>query len=420
MTYIGMDEGTDKKILTQTNTEGTDTVNIQPAAFDLYDVYFDTVMSATTTAGTESLRVNCAGKSKVYFKVEYANSSDTATFVIFYYDSLNEKTVSDSFTVTNTGILDTNRNYYIGEIVEIDTLGFTKTSIYLKTAATGNVLVLGGGNSNDILDCGYVFGGHDGTNSLKDTDEYKSITNTWTSKTDGPLSSNYYCGCNIYYKGYTYIHGNTYSYISDTWTSKTDGLSPDRNAAAIDSILSKMYLVYGYASDNILNTHEYNSNTDIWTAKTDGLSPARRLHNATTINSKLYVTYGYSTTRINDCDEYNPDTWTSKTNGPSPTRYSAAECNINNKAYVVDGNGANNDCDEYNPDTWTSKTSLISPARQRNSMNTIINKGYVSYGNDISTGTTYFKDCDEYNPDTWTSKTDGPSPGRMDNDGISI
>lgn len=151
MAYITINEGTAKKVFTQTKTEGTDTINIQSAAFDLYPVYLDTVMAATITSGTESSKINCAGKSKVYFKVEYEDSTETATFAIFYYDSSDVKTVSATFIPVNTGILDTNRNYYIGEIVEVDTLGFSKVSIYLKTAAIHNVLVLGGGANGDII-----------------------------------------------------------------------------------------------------------------------------------------------------------------------------------------------------------------------------------------------------------------------------
>ena len=151
MAYITIDEGTDKKVFTQTKTEGSDTINLQAAAFDLYSVYLDTVMAATTTSGTESSKMSCAGKSKAYFKVEYENSAETATFAIFYYDSSDVKTVSATFAPANTAILDVNRSYYIGEIVEVDTLGFSKVSIYLKTAATHNVLVLGGGANGDII-----------------------------------------------------------------------------------------------------------------------------------------------------------------------------------------------------------------------------------------------------------------------------
>ena len=152
MSYVQITEGTDKKISTLQLTEGADTIHIQRVAFDSYQLYLDTVMSATTTSGTESSKINCSTKNQVVFKVLYTGSTDTADFYITYYDSSDVKTVSSSFTVANTGISDPNHSsYYIGEIIEVDTLGFSKVSITLNSTPSNNVMVLGGGANGDII-----------------------------------------------------------------------------------------------------------------------------------------------------------------------------------------------------------------------------------------------------------------------------
>ena len=151
MSYVTIDEGTDKKISTLSLTEGSDTIHIQRLAFDSYQLYLDTVLAATTTSGTESSKINCSTKNQVVFKVLYTGSADTASFYINYYDSSDVKTVSASSTIANTGVLDPNHSYYIGEIIVVDTLGFSKVSITLNSTPSNNVMVLGGGANGDII-----------------------------------------------------------------------------------------------------------------------------------------------------------------------------------------------------------------------------------------------------------------------------
>ena len=421
MAYITTTEGSDKNIGTQ--TQNTDEY-LQRFSRDTYPVYFDNVLDSTNLNGAESFYIDCSDLDIVYFKIMFSVSNASASFRIKYYDSNDKYVYSDQTTITSTGHLES--SWYLGNILQIDTLGFSKVVIRLDSAITngGNVKISGGGLSGDVnVNKGYVFCGSDGTNYLKDTDEYNNQTNTWASKTNSPSPSrSYMAASTILNKGYIYCGSDgtnrlkdTDEYNPDTWTSKTDAPSPARDYLTASTILNKGYIINGLDStpNNLKDTDEYNPDT--WTSKTDTPSPAVYYPASFNILNKIYVSYGItygSWVRQLQNNEYTSNIWTSKTAPPSPGRNHLGGTNILNKGYAFCGDdGTNNlkDCDEYNPDTWTSKTDAPSPGRREPGTSTILNKGYVFCGYD---GTNRLKDCDEYNPDTWTSKTDAPSPAR--------
>ena len=154
-------------------------------------------------------------------------SSDISTLFLF-----SDSTISDSGS-------------YLSVIKSENVITYQKVKVRLTLApSSGNVIGYIGGISDGVeVTKGYVLGGYDGSDSLKDTDEYNP--DTWTSKTDMPSPERFYVSNNsILNKLYSYF-GETNTpaeikdcdeYNPDTWTSKTDGPSPCRRNPAGVSI----------------------------------------------------------------------------------------------------------------------------------------------------------------------------------------
>ena len=222
-------------------------------------------------------------------KILFSNSTDTVNVRFGFLDYNNEVTYSDEYTISNSGVSDS--SYYLGVIKSENVLGFQKVKIRLTSSPTGDVIGYIGGISNGVeVSEGYVFGGYDGSNYLKDTDEYNNQTDSWASKADMPSPARGFSSAiTILLKGYVIAGSNSSGrlknndeYNPDTWTSKTDIVSPARNSINNYSLLvNKGYIIGGNDGSSILKDNdEYNPDT--WASKTDIVSSARRgTHNTT-------------------------------------------------------------------------------------------------------------------------------------------
>jgi len=228
--------------------------------------------------------------------------------------------------------------------------------------------------ASTILDKGYVYGG--GTTYLyflQDCDEYNSVTNIWTSKSDmlAPARKGF-AASTINHKGYVYggyvyegegrdriQNCDEYNSVTNIWTAKSDMPAPVRDDLAASTILDKGYVYGGEEGGTLQDCDEYDPDT--WTSKTDMPVPGRDRLAASTILDKGYVYGGNDFNDIKDCDEYdsNANTWSSKTDLLIELSDLAAST-INDKGYIY----GEIYCNEYDVDndTWTAKSNMLTPS----------------------------------------------------------
>ena len=143
--YVTIDEGSDKKIGVLEKTESSTTIEIQRYQKANAPIAFTQILSPTTTSGSESSAVSCDGLTTINFLVLFVATGDASITVrLKYKDYNNEISYSETKTILNTSILDTNSSYYIGELLQIDVLLYNEISIRLTSTPTSNITIYAG------------------------------------------------------------------------------------------------------------------------------------------------------------------------------------------------------------------------------------------------------------------------------------
>jgi N-acetylneuraminic acid mutarotase len=268
----------------------------------------------------------------------------------------------------------------------------------------------GDGASFVIGTKGYLCGGYDGKNRLRDLWEYSADNNSWTQKASLPEAG---------------VNGATETAAA-------------RNSATGFSIGSKGYIGNGYDGDTYLKDYwEYDPSANSWTRKADFGGSAR--YNAIGFGSSTYgyVGTGFDGNYQKDFWKLDPiaNTWTQTNSIIGAKRTGAFVFVIDNKAYV--GGGVNNGTyvDDFNVfdmsnDTWTEKRRIANVSTdtyddeyavivRAYGVGLAINgKGYVATGE--SAGNTQI--VWEYEPSTdlWTKKQNFEATGRSAAVGFSF
>ena len=143
--YVTIDEGIDKKIGVLEKTEDSNSIEIQRYQQAEAPVTFSQILSPTTTSGSESSMVSCDGKTILNFKVLFTSTSDSSVNVRIKYKCYNDEiSYSDEYTINNTDILDTNSNYYFGELYQEDVQLYKEVGIRLTSTPTSNITIHAG------------------------------------------------------------------------------------------------------------------------------------------------------------------------------------------------------------------------------------------------------------------------------------
>jgi len=142
--YVGVTEGTDKKIGTLQKTEDGNAVHIERVAIDRDLASLGSaILTEVTSAGTESSAVDCKGKGTIVVKVTYNANDVEADFSICFLDaSDNVIGYTDAVTIQNRGIQDGSR--YLGQMFVVEnSVGASKFRVRMDSAPTnsGNATV---------------------------------------------------------------------------------------------------------------------------------------------------------------------------------------------------------------------------------------------------------------------------------------
>jgi len=382
--YIKRDEGINDKIgIFEKNTNQL----IQKFQYFWPNIQFTEIMEETNVIKSQSQWVNCDGLENLFIKSLFSDLSDTSVDIrIVVKDYNNYWSYSKKYTITNTGILDTNSPYYLGELFKFNVSAIKDFGIRLESSPSGNIkFEVGidnisrsfGINGEEI---GLFFGAV--------ATSYDYTTNSFKNLMENTTNINA--------------------------TSPGAGRDGDKN------------IVAGYATSWNGNyearVNLYNSKLNIWVVRNNFPPPARSFFGFTTkvLNGKLYLTGGYYYTgSSSDCIENSiiSDVWVSKANIPE-IKNAHTNALVNGKIYNIAGSDSTKSSGfhvyEYTPtsDTWANKTNM--PQGRKEADGSEINdKIYISGGRDQDAGV-LLKDNYEYIPsgDTWNNKTDMPSPER--------
>lgn len=238
--------------------------------------------------------------------------------------------------------------------------------------------------SFQIGDKGYVVGGYDGFDRLKDVWEYDPVRDFWVQKADLP--------------------------------------GVERNSAVGFSIGNTGYIGTGYDGKNELKDFwAFNPDSNTWVAKANFGGSARYGAVGFSLQGKGYIATGYDGNNLKDMWEYDPaaDTWTQQVSVGGSKRVDGFAFILNDRAYV--GGGRNNgvyedDFWEYDPGQkiWNRKADLVNDEDDGIDDYNIVRgnaisfattaKGYIGLGFNGGNQT----DVWEYDPglDYWIEKTD--------------
>jgi N-acetylneuraminic acid mutarotase len=208
----------------------------------------------------------------------------------------------------------------------------------------------------------YAMGGRQRPTSdpLPTVEEYNPATDTWMRKTDMPTARMDLGASAVNEKIYTIggrpnvIGGNEYygddlsvveeyDTMTDTWTRKTD-MPTVRSGPSTCVVNGKVYAIGGYTGiveqgARIYSTVEvYDPETDSWTTKSPMLTP-RAAFRTCVVGEKIYAISGTPfTTYYSTVEEYDvaTDTWTYKANIPTARSNFGASA-VGRKIYVIGG-----------------------------------------------------------------------------------
>jgi len=138
--YVGVKEGTDKKVATHQITEDALTKEVErtaPAA-GVLTLPGTPQISAATTAGTTSGDVDVQGKGRIVCKISYSADNVDATWRVYFKDSAGALILAtEELSVANLGVADGTR--YLGAgIVLSNEVGAASVELELVTAPTNS------------------------------------------------------------------------------------------------------------------------------------------------------------------------------------------------------------------------------------------------------------------------------------------
>ncbi|MEL6194870.1 MAG: kelch repeat-containing protein [Bacteroidota bacterium] len=285
--------------------------------------------------------------------------------------------------------------------------------------------------SFQIGDKGYVVGGYDGFDRLKDVWEYDYIRDFWVQKADFPaIERNSAVGFSIGNQGYigTGYDGKNelgdfwvFNPDSNAWTAKADFGGSPRYGAVGFSLDGKGYIATGYDGNNLKDMWEYDPTADSWTQQVSVGGSKRVDGFVFVLNGKAYVGGGRNNgVYEDDFWEYDPATkeWTRKADLVNDeddgiddyniVRSNAISFATSSKGYLGLGfNGGNRvDVWEYEPvqDFWVEKTDFEGVPRNGAVSFSFDNKGFFLTG--TSGGTSAFDDVWLFEPDIENDEDD--------------
>ncbi len=274
---------------------------------------------------------------------------------------------------------------------------------------------------------GYIAGGYDGTDRLRDLWQYDATQNFWVQRADFPgTPRSSATGFAINDKGYmgTGYDGVDklkdfweYDAAANTWARKADFGGSARYDAVSFGLSGKGYITTGYDGNYLKDLWEYNPGTNSWIQRTSMGGSKRSGATAFIYQNKAYVCSGInngSSTSVNDLWVFDPAAaapWTEKrkisnvSDDDYDDKYAIVRGNavsfiMNNKAYLCTGeNGtALQDTWEYDfgTDVWTKKTGYEGTARTGAAGFSLNNRGFLLTGRSSNTP---FDDMREFFPD---------------------
>lgn len=280
----------------------------------------------------------------------------------------------------------------------------------------------GNATSFVIGEKGYLFGGYDGSNRLRDLWEYDAVNNWWFEKASLPeegTARNSAAGFSVGNKGYIGTGYDGLNYLSDfwqydpesnTWTRKADFVGSARYGAVSFALESFGYLGCGYSGNYLKDIYKYNPASDSWDvvpfpgAKRVGAS-------AFVIDDKAYLVGGINNQQyVYDFWSFDGEAWTQKRDVSNTSddsydddynivRAYGIALVIDGQAYYTTGESGSlrGDTWAYNPikDIWEEKTSFEGASRTGAVGFSFGNKGYVATGRSSSYR---FDDLYEFHP----------------------
>lgn len=259
------------------------------------------------------------------------------------------------------------------ELLLFPSFGFAEVNTWIKKAdmptsrgalstsvVNGKIYAIGGGHCNG-----------DNWSYVSTVEEYDSVSNTWTKKTDMPTT--WYYSSNSVVNGKIYVIGGLavqeYDPVSDTWSKKAD-MPTVRGGLSTSAVNGKIYAIGGWQNGIVPTSavDEYDPVADTWTRKAN-MPTARYYLSTSVVNGKIYAIGGmksgfdvpFSTVEI-----YDPvsDKWSTRNKSDMPTARGLLSASVvNGKIYVI---GGYSDCcnfstvEEYDPVTnrWTTKADM--------------------------------------------------------------
>lgn len=269
----------------------------------------------------------------------------------------------------------------------------------------------GNATSFVIGDKGYLFGGYDGDERLRDLWEYDPVGNYWIEKAplpDEANARNSAAGFSIGDKGYIGTGYDGVDYLCDfweydpasnTWARKADFVGTNRYGAVGFSLGSHGFMGCGYDGKYLKDIYKYDPASDSW--ELIPFPGSKRLGaSAFVIDNKAYLLGGINNQKyVYDFWMFDGDAWTQKrdianTNDDSyDDDYSIVRAYgvalvINGQAYYTTGESGSlrNDTWEYNSikDVWEEKTSFEGASRTNAVGFSFGDKGFLATGRSSS------------------------------------
>ncbi len=254
---------------------------------------------------------------------------------------------------------------------------------------------------------GYMFGGYDGSDQLRDLWQYNSTENYWYAKADLPsegAARNSAAGFSIGTKGYIGTGSDGLNALKDfweydseanKWTQKNDFSGVKRYAAVGFSLGSYGYMGCGYDKNYFKDIYRYHPEDDTWeTVPFEGQKRAGAA--AFVIDDKAYLLGGDNNqSYVYDFYMFDGETWTKKRDiantsddsyddDYSIVRSYGVAFAINSRGYITTGSSGSlrSDTWEYDPikDVWEEKTSFEGATRSGAVGFSFGTRGFVTTG----------------------------------------
>jgi len=330
-------------------------------------------------------------------------------------------------------------SYRLPQIHENRTFALTASNVWSATTTTS---APSGREAFTAISTGakmIVWGGFNGTKSVKTGGQYDPATNTWSAtKTTGAPADReshvaVWTGTRMIIWGGDNStgrlnSGGAYNPATNSWTTIASTGSPSPRAGTTAVWTGTLMLVWGGYDGAYVNTGgRYNPSTDSWTTiKTTGAPVGRAGHTSVWSGTLMVVWGGRGTSnRLNSGGRYNPstDSWTKTTLTGAPVARMQHTAIWTGKFMIIWGgeNGlALNTGSKYNPSTnkWTATTTNGAPSARDNHAAVWTGTRMIVWGGaDTSPQNTKTGGIYDPNANSWitTSLTGTPSARRFHN-----